>query len=130
MIINNQIQEMIDQTTTYNTFEHELLTLAAKAGGIPTTCWNDGTEPYSSGVGFIVENRIWNPLTNDGDALRLAVKLGFINPCCWPNPAGFVLEQIKNGVDGDWYVATRLAIVMAAADIGRNMVGTWYEQPN
>ena len=53
----------------------ELLTLAAKAAGIPTTRWNDGTEPYSSGPGFIVDANLWNAWSNSADALALAVKL-------------------------------------------------------
>lgn len=76
----------------------------------------------------------WNPINNDGDALRLAVKLGmnvaFI-PASYPNSfcevaAGFdasgwpnVRSNEPHGSDP--YAATRLAIVRAAAEIGRQM---------
>lgn len=62
---------------TSETHDRELLELAAKAGGYEVVGWNDGLEPYSSGVGYILKDgRIWNPLACDGDALRLAVRLG------------------------------------------------------
>ena len=60
----------------------------------------------------------WNPLTDDGDALRLAVKLGFINPGQWPNPSLVAAEEWAETGSIDWYAATRRAIVRAAAAIG------------
>lgn len=77
----------------------------------------------------------WNPLTDDGDALRLAVKLKFTisrNDCeCCVVVFGDqdhedleVSERFKE-VDGpeiqDPYAATRRAIVRAAAAIGEAM---------
>jgi hypothetical protein len=70
----------------------------------------------------------WNPLTDDGDALRLAVKLRItphidtnITEAQWAIPSvgrgGFKLESHLD----DPYAATRRAIVRAAAEIGRNM---------
>lgn len=57
--------------------DHDLLELVAKAASIKLAAWNDGDEPYSSGIGFILpSNGMWNPLANDSDALRLAVALG------------------------------------------------------
>jgi hypothetical protein len=63
----------------------------------------------------------WNPLTDDGDALRLAVKLGFIVD------AQGMHTRIKEAFSGDNlsveahngnpYAATRRAIVRAAAAI-------------
>ena len=51
----------------------ELLELAAKAAGISPAHWG------KSNVGWYQPDRRsighWNPLTDDGDALRLAVKL-------------------------------------------------------
>ena len=76
----------------------------------------------------------WNPLVDDGDALRLAVKLGlhiqidFDDPDCqcvyvwgdWPNFDGAVPHMMeKDG--GDRSLAVRRAIARAAAEIGRNM---------
>lgn len=95
--------------------DRELLELAAKAvGGIV----------YIEDLGFIFEDEYgnrgpwWNPLGNDGDALRLAVKLNL-----------HVLEGIAQDGEGrifcdkspDPYAATRRAIVRAAAEIGRAM---------
>ena len=53
----------------------------------------------------------WNPIDDDGDALRLAVKLG-IDVFPW---------QDKHRDRHDLYAATRRAIVRAAAEIGRQM---------
>lgn len=94
--------------------DRTLLELAAKAAGVATTYWNDGQEPYSSGKGFILPtNRLWNPLTNDGDALRLGVKLNL-----W-EAIRTAHRLITNNVD--IYEATRRAIVRAAAAIGKEM---------
>ncbi len=89
--------------------DKELLKLAAKAADVP-----------DANIEFV-----WNPLTQDGDALRLAVKLKMD------------VIQFSKGVrvDGknheDWYeshyeeheddpnAATRRAIVRAAAEIGK-----------
>jgi hypothetical protein len=95
--------------------DRELLELAAKAAGIGPLSWiePDGTK--------IVTNVRWNPLTDDGDALRLAVKLEIDlafegSPDIvwaddnWSEPAGV-----------DRQAATRRAIVRAAAEIGRRI---------
>lgn len=114
----------------------ELLALAANAAGYTLGMWIDGGEPYSGGPGWIINDRLWNPLTDDGDALRLAVKMRF-HVCVFsatdgelvPMP-GFV--EVGREEDNDplsvEYVdvaeyedATRRAIVRAAAEIGRNM---------
>jgi hypothetical protein len=108
------------------TTDKELLTLAAKASEMLTIRWNDGAEPYSSGEGFILHNnRIWNPLTDDGDALRLAAKLNLcieINAThtrCFLNG---VYKPISLSDEGDdTYASTRRAIVRAAAELGRAM---------
>jgi hypothetical protein len=53
----------------------------------------------------------WNPLTDDGDALRLAVKLDLsIDDAC---------VIYSDGASDDRYAATRRAIVRAAASIRR-----------
>ena len=106
----------------------ELLELAAKAAGhklewyIPKA---GSDEPHIEGID-------WNPLTDDGDALRLAVKVGISVlqfPACigtkWPQnglPARLVgfdppYEDISSGQDV--LAATRRAIVRAAAEIGK-----------
>jgi hypothetical protein len=110
--------------------DRELLEDAAKAAGIDTTrClqYEDGAFDWPGKVGR------WNPLTDDGDALRLAVKLRIIhrNPPsmseyirasgaiwtsreCWTRKI-CADEPIK----GDPLAATRRAIVRVAAEIGR-----------
>ena len=80
--------------------------------------------PKDTGKNRIVCPHPWNPLEDDGDALRLAVKLQmqiaiFEAEChtrC-PNRA----QQDWFGEAGDPYAATRRAIVGAAAEIGKGM---------
>jgi hypothetical protein len=105
--------------------DKELLKLAAKSAGI-TVLRFDGDMPVvpssltASGLGY------WRPLTDDGDALRLAVKLGifiqpntnqadpFVRALCWPSGVGRI-EEVKDGTDAN--AAARRAIVRAAATI-------------
>ena len=101
--------------------DKELLELAAKAAGIrlaPHPWTHRGPE----GSSLTDEGKFWNPLADDGDALRLVVKLGIRVRC--DHRAGF--SWVKRGVgstphDGDPYAATRRAIVRAAAEIGKDM---------
>ena len=60
----------------------------------------------------------WSPLTDDGDALRLAVKLGLFT-----GPEFFRFRSLERfaGQDADDYTANRRAIVRAAAEIGSAM---------
>ena len=98
----------------------ELLHLAAKAAEI---------EPGRVGTGADTDGvqGKWNPLTDDGDALRLAVKLGFIVDIFDPIDSDVHVWRRKDDVKSiepiglDPYSATRRAIVRAAAEIGRNM---------
>jgi hypothetical protein len=104
----------------------ELLELAAKATGID---WFD--EPAAKqGRGLHLKSgRFWNPLTDDGDALRLAVKLGLAvsveyqvgsTSVLWGPPTGHVREDHGNN---DPFAATRRAIVRAAAALGERTDG-------
>lgn len=107
--------------------DRELLEFAAKAADI-------GSYVGMFGDYQIPEN--WNPLSDDGDALRLAVKLNLhIAIECelagaitidWILDGGFTitgdLEQ-DAPVGGDDFAATRRAIVRAAAEIGKAMQG-------
>ena len=85
----------------------ELLELAAKAAG-----YKMHPEKFV-GDYWLKDGMVWNPLTDDGDALRLAVKLK-------------LLDQ-HNVIYGQWdggddpYAAQRRAIVRAAAEIGKEM---------
>lgn len=97
--------------------DRELLEGAAKAAGYEI----DG---YSEKYGALVSlvdgvSMWWDPLTNDGEALRLAVKLGIRitnnQSDAWATtPDAIAIEPLTN----DPYAATRRAIVRAAAKIG------------
>jgi hypothetical protein len=60
----------------------------------------------------------WNPLTDDGDAQRLAVKLelNVLNGVAQDGEGRIIVDQSE-----DPYAATRRAITRAAAEIGRAM---------
>ena len=102
--------------------DRELLELAAKAAGIEVTAVVADGIPNRFGGGY------WNPLTSDGDALRLAVKLGllvrvnlddlFVRVICEESLTAPVHSE---ALGADPYAATRRAIVRAAAEIGRSM---------
>lgn len=104
--------------------DRELLEKAAKAAGIELEWWDAGCPGfYSSGdrMGLTFTN--WNPLTDDGDALRLAVKLHIrITPgemqssASWWVAPDFITEDFVTEMNGtDPYAATRRAITRAAA---------------
>lgn len=94
--------------------DRELLKFAAKAAGYNMAKVLDGYPMYMEGYG------IWNPITDDGDALRLAVKLNMtLAVGIARSDAGEFTEF--DMCDTDPYAATRRAIVRAAAEIGRNM---------
>ena len=110
--------------------DRELLELAAKAAGIEVTAVVAEGIPHRSGGGY------WNPLTDDGDALRLAVKcnldIELQEDCVFAN--GFEVQnyQLFEWHKDDPYAATRRAIVHAAAEIGKraDMTEIWKEASN
>ena len=94
--------------------DRELLELAAKAAGIAHV------------TPMMIEWGQWNPLTYDGDALRLAVELrmaidigggGFAQAVCGEPECAEAQEDISL----DPYAATRRAIVRAAADLWKGV---------
>jgi hypothetical protein len=94
--------------------DRELLELAVKADGeLYFEHAPEGGLYRSNGLS-------WNPLTNDGDALRLAVKLRF-DLMLYSNVKGVFTKGVQCSEDGanDPYAATRRAIVRAAAAIGK-----------
>lgn len=93
--------------------DRELLELAAKAIGYSARQNRAGVWQLFSGDEYVC---FWNPLTDDGDALRLAVKLGITDLAL--EVGKLVAEE---GFPDDKYAATRRAIVRAAAQIGRAM---------
>lgn len=101
--------------------DQELLKLAAKAIGLKITEFAQGGFGDSASVIAATlegqESLSWNPLRDDGDALRLAVKLDLLNE----NPT-FLWHLAGEAMPGaDPIAATRRAIVRAAAEMGRAM---------
>ncbi len=116
--------------------DKELLELDAKAAGISIK-WNENWNCFMRDARpvqeFDSEWLPWRPLTDDGDALRLAVKLG-LDVCIdsrqenepHTHVIGFRDDHSSTTVDaienhGDPYAATRRAIVRAAAEIGKTL---------
>lgn len=104
------------------TTDRELLEKAAKAAGIPLKA--DFADRFDY---YMADPLMWNPLTDDGDALRLAVTLAldieFQKPCGVAALRrnyvdGTVTSGYVSNIDADPYAATRRAIVRAAAAIG------------
>ncbi|UBB15467.1 hypothetical protein [Comamonas odontotermitis] len=105
--------------------ERELLDLAAKAAGIEIT-WEHGQdfpERVELFRGHLANYEPWNPLTDDGDALRLVVTLGievsYHHDKC---QSLAVVPGTSRGRGEYWHSgepmeATRRAIVHAAAAI-------------
>ena len=104
--------------------DRELLEFAAKAAGIELV-WHGDTDPFC--FAETVAGIKWNPLTDDGDALRLAVKLGIrVCPVTANGRNAYAAhDRLAGGVgephNGDPHAATRRAIVRAAAEIGKEM---------
>ncbi|ATQ79151.1 hypothetical protein CR152_27715 [Massilia violaceinigra] len=95
--------------------DRELLELAAKAAGIVGQI-----KPTADGAMWLFRDgnsSPWNPLTDDGDALRLAVKLNLLRGYIYGNEVSFCPSDyaIVEACHGDPYAATRRAIVRAAA---------------
>lgn len=92
--------------------DRELLELAAKAAGIDVHTIED-----ADGV---LHWDGWNPLTDDGDALRLAVKLRLSH--LWQHDWLMLYSgdvSVRERDLSDPLAATRRAIVRAAAELGR-----------
>lgn len=98
--------------------DRELLEAAAKAAGMSGT-----TVDYDDRLVFLEDGKPasieWNPLTDDGDALRLAIKLRLhINIEPYGTAArrqGMDWHGCESHLHGGLEAATRRAIVKAAA---------------
>lgn len=131
--------------------DRELLELAAKAAGIDyIPAEHEKSKEAELRFGLWLKfpdnyevpddvRRRWNPLTNDGDALRLAVTLRLtVNltecQCCasiyacqldgegeYPDISVRHSPEFDDAETTDPYAATRRAIVRAAAEIGKAM---------
>jgi hypothetical protein len=103
--------------------DKELLELAAKAAGIEIVgTFGEMLEIrgiFSDGRTYIDE---WNPLTDEGDALRLALKLkldiqpSFCQVWVSQRECDVVVEEVYGN---DPCAATNRCIVRAAAEIGK-----------
>lgn len=100
--------------------DDQLLMFAAKASGLSVQFSNNYGD-FSIGKPYSREEVRWNPLDDDGDALRLAVKLG-IGINFYPDS-----DSVAANIGHDEIIAemddfgTRRAIVRVAAEIGRRM---------
>jgi hypothetical protein len=100
--------------------DRELLQCAAKAAGFPQLWWGDWKDsvPYYGDIPF---HHTWDPLKSDGDALRLAVMLKFSvsigTNLVLVYAETRVYEEKAQKDSGEFYAATRRAIVRAAASI-------------
>lgn len=114
-----------------------LLVRAAKAAGIElrhVEIKNVAFQGDDRFIGYMTEIEQWprgwfNPLLDDGDALRLAVKLHLdINFYPHSEEVGAVKHRCQETyhrefarvVSGDWATATRRAIVRAAAALAKD----------
>ena len=109
----------------------ELLELAAKAAGWSAWDWLASDE-YLNVYSADGRHDTFAPLTDDGDALRLAVKLGihvipgeegdpYAVAIWWVRPERIKQDFERVLVDVDRAAAVRRAIVRAAAEIGKSM---------
>lgn len=124
--------------------DRELLELAAKAAGYIPCATGCTYRHFEDGIFFNGGGRMetWNPLMDDGDALRLAVKLNLhVRPQFKEKTDFDTLDYVEVGITnpgfdgmgdhditrvlaleeaaGDEFAATRRAIVRAAAEVGR-----------
>lgn len=115
--------------------DRELLELAAKAAGMYFQ--GEETSRFGGFMGLSIRQDDmpsgfrWNPLQDDGDALRLAVRLRL--RVCTPTTdtdcalasngdvTAYSEDELSDTPMGDLYAATRRAIVRAAAAIGEAM---------
>ena len=113
--------------------DQELLELAAKAAGLNIKAQSVNADDIW--IGLVIGEKhtrgkkFWNPLIDDGDALRLAVKIGKrdyfgieIQKGCTQATSFEPWEHCEyEDHSNDPYAATRRAIVRAAAEIGKEM---------
>ncbi len=116
--------------------DKELLELAAKAAEMQIVGEVNKmiAQPDHRTGGFVIRNDrggdfCWNPLTDDGDALRLAVKCSidfWFDDDCHVVGTTFMVGDVGYNTEESWrngdkLEATRRAITRAAAEIGSAM---------
>lgn len=118
---------MSDTTT-----DRELLELAARAAGI-RVCWH-GEAVCARHMDRASSRIFWNPLADDGDALRLAAKLRidleWQNVGTFPTPEVEAYRREEEAEGAGYFCALependyRRAIVRAAAELGKRITPT------
>lgn len=118
--------------------DRELLELAARAAGVKARWfrvnqWRQvGGNKKQTGQEDVFgthHSKPWNPLKDDGDALRLAVKRGLVVTPDRENQRTLVSNQAGHEYCAIYWdklgemAATRLSITEAAAEIGKSMGG-------
>ena len=106
--------------------DRELLEYAAKAAEIeliPMEVKNVTKRGDDRFIGYMTNPDQWqkgwfNPLTDDGDALRLAVKLRL--DVEWLDHETVFVFSAQHVANKDPYATTRRAIVRAAAEMGKH----------
>ena len=103
--------------------DREMLEAAARAAGFSEAKWQDmtggGDVRYGMSEGIWTGETYWNPLTDDGDALRLVVKLNLdiitrvSDRETWAQAP--MVRTVIEPHGADPYASTRRAIVRAAA---------------
>lgn len=113
--------------------DRELLEAAAKAAGLEFHWVRlDGGHVLQASMPGSRTEESWNPLTDDGDALRLLVKLSMrlyvyqdegdeCSIAAIDEPATFATHTDKEKHQGDPYAATRRSIVRAAAALATSL---------
>jgi hypothetical protein len=97
--------------------DRELLKLAAKAAGLRIYSNSAFVGAGGGKPELFLDVRCgikWNPLEDNGDAIQLAIQLGIREPLMRAQSA-----QESADARRDQYAATRRAIVLAAAEIGK-----------
>ena len=105
--------------------DREILERAAKAAGINGTCWISSSHSWfkHEGIGYNDDydcQQVWNPLIDDGDALKLVSSLGlYVNS--YPIEAGRTVVGGAGATTFEYHGsnaedATRRAIVRCAAE--------------
>jgi hypothetical protein len=113
-VTDRELLELAAKAAGYKILEHHQLARDALVDMATASLWIDGV---STG---------WNPLKDDGHALRLAVKMCINLHICESH--AMTTAYADGGIQGaavdfmdDAYAATRRAIVCAAAEIGKAM---------
>lgn len=106
--------------------DSELLELAAKAAGKHRNAWD---YEWLRSLGHMVTRKnMWNPLFDDGEALRLAAMLRLHIKPGKHKGDGCTVESNRDGIAGctawreDEAQQMRCAIVCVAAEIGKSML--------